>query len=68
MEIGADKFNSNGYKIVADVKSPQGEADEEGQLSIVRDMINKKYSGLLLSPKKEAAVLGQPLRRSMIIN
>jgi ribose transport system substrate-binding protein len=50
MEIGADKFNGNGYNIVADVKSPQGEADEEGQLSIVRDMINKKYSGLLLSP------------------
>jgi ribose transport system substrate-binding protein len=50
MEIGADKFSSNGYNINADVKSPQGEADEEGQLSIVRDMINKKYSGLLLSP------------------
>ena len=40
----------SGYNIKADVKSPQGEADEEGQLSIVRDMINKKYSGLLLSP------------------
>ncbi|MEH7248127.1 substrate-binding domain-containing protein [Neobacillus niacini] len=50
MEIGAEKFNKNGYNIKAAVKSPQGEADEEGQLSIVRDMINKKYSGLLLSP------------------
>ena len=30
--------------------SAQGENDEQGQLSIVKDMINKKYTGLLLSP------------------
>lgn len=39
-----------GYNITIDVTSAQGENDEQGQLSIVQDMINKKYTGLLLSP------------------
>lgn len=50
METGAEKLNANGYDVSIDVKSPQGEADEEGQLAIVKDMINKKYTALLLSP------------------
>lgn len=39
-----------GYDVTIDVRSAQGENDEQGQLSIVMDMINKKYDGLLLSP------------------
>lgn len=50
METGAQKFSDKGMNLTIDVKSPQGEADEEGQLAIVKDMINKKYSALLLSP------------------
>ncbi|WP_231735412.1 sugar ABC transporter substrate-binding protein [Gracilibacillus massiliensis] len=50
METGASKFNEAGFDLTIDVKSPQGEADEEGQLAIVRDMINKEYTALLLSP------------------
>jgi ribose transport system substrate-binding protein len=50
MEIGTKKLQDKGYKISIDVKSAQGESDEQGQYSIVKDMVNKKYSALLLSP------------------
>lgn len=45
-----NKASVAGYNITIDVTSAQGENDEQGQLSIVKDMINKKYTGLLLSP------------------
>lgn len=50
MEVGTQKLNDSGFNVTIDVKSPQGEADEQGQLSIVKDMINKDYTALLLSP------------------
>lgn len=51
MEIGAKKMTDlGGMKVTIDMRSAQGEADEQGQLSIAKDMINKKYSALLLSP------------------
>jgi len=50
METGVQKLVDRGYEITIDVKSAQGEGDEQGQLSIVEDMVNKKYSVLLLSP------------------
>lgn len=50
MELGAEKMREAGIDVTVDVKSAQGESDEQGQLSVVKDMINKKYSALLLSP------------------
>lgn len=50
MELGVEKAHEVGLNISIDVKSAQGEGDEEGQLAIVNDMINKQYSALLLSP------------------
>lgn len=50
MELGAEKLQNSGYDVSIDVKSSQGEGDEQGQLSIVKDMVNKKYTALLLSP------------------
>jgi len=50
MEKGVKDFKDAGMDISIDVKAAQGEGDEQGQLSIVSDMINKKYSALLLSP------------------
>lgn len=44
------KAAANGYNLIIDVSSAQGENDEQGQLSIVQSLINKKYNGLLLSP------------------
>lgn len=50
MEKGAKDFKAAGVDVSMDVKAAQSEGDEQGQLSIVSDMINKKYSALLLSP------------------
>ena len=50
MEAAADKLHDRGYDVVVDVKSAQGEGDEQGQLAVVNNMINQKYSALLLSP------------------
>lgn len=50
MELGASKMKTAGFDVSIDVKSAQGEGDEQGQLAVVKDMINKKYSALLLSP------------------
>lgn len=48
--IYQEKAAAAGYQVTIDVSSAQGENDEQGQLSIVQDLINKKYTGLLLSP------------------
>ncbi|KIL37489.1 RbsB protein [Cohnella kolymensis] len=50
MELGAKTMKDSGIDVSIDVKAAQGEGDEQGQLSVVKDMINKKYSALLLSP------------------
>ncbi|CAM4167574.1 substrate-binding domain-containing protein [Paenibacillus alkaliterrae] len=50
MELGAKTMKESGIDVSVDVRSAQGEGDEQGQLSVVKDMINKKYSALLLSP------------------
>jgi ribose transport system substrate-binding protein len=50
METGAETLQKAGIEVSIDVKAAQNEGDEQGQLSIVKDMINKKYSALLLSP------------------
>lgn len=39
-----------GWDITVDVQGALDENDEQGQLAIVNNMINKKYSALLLSP------------------
>lgn len=44
------KLKAAGFDVTIDVQSAQGEGDEQGQLTIVKNMINQKYSGLLLSP------------------
>ncbi|MDO5088737.1 MAG: substrate-binding domain-containing protein [Leptotrichiaceae bacterium] len=49
-EIGEKFFSDNGYSVTMEIKSAQGEGDEQGQLSIVDDMVNKKFTALLLSP------------------
>lgn len=45
-----EKLQAQGYDVTIDVTSAQGEGDEQGQLSVVKDMINKKYNALMLSP------------------
>lgn len=50
MEVASDKLKARGYNITVDVKSAQGEGDEQGQLAIVKNMVNQRYTALLLSP------------------
>jgi ribose transport system substrate-binding protein len=50
MEKGVKDFKNSGIDVSIDVKAAQSEGDEQGQLSIVSNMINKKSSALLLSP------------------
>jgi len=38
-----------GYDIKIDVRAAQGETDEQGQLAVFSDMINKSYDGILVS-------------------
>lgn len=56
-EIGTDFFLANGYNLKMEIKSAQGEGDEQGQLAIVDDMVNKRFSALLLSPISDANLI-----------
>ncbi len=47
-DIIADLQNQ-GYDIKIDVRAAQGETDEQGQLAVFNDMINKDYDGILVS-------------------
>jgi len=42
-------LQSEGYDVNIDVRAAQGEADEQGQLAVFSDMINKEYDGILVS-------------------
>jgi len=42
-------LKEQGYDVKIDVRAAQGEADEQGQLAVLDDMINKKYDGILVS-------------------
>ena len=50
METAESKLTTRGYDVAVDVRSAQGEGDEQGQLAVVNDMVNKDYTALLLSP------------------
>lgn len=45
-----NKLNNEGMEVKIEVRAAQGENDEQGQLSIVQNMINNEYDALLLSP------------------
>lgn len=47
----------HGLNISIDVRSAQGETDEQGQLAVLSDMVNKNYDGILCSPISEGNLL-----------
>ncbi|MDO4274269.1 MAG: substrate-binding domain-containing protein [Eubacteriales bacterium] len=53
-EAAAKTFQDAGYKLTVDVRGAQTETDEEGQLTLLMDMVNKKYDGILISGISEA--------------
>lgn len=48
-ELGAKLFQNAGYALTLDVRGAQTETDEEGQLTLLMDMVNKKYDAILVS-------------------
>lgn len=63
-EAGAKMFQDAGYNVTIDVRGAQTETDEEGQLTLLMDMVNKDYDAILVSgisagnlvPGMEAAI------------
>lgn len=49
-EEGAQKYKAKGYDLTVDISGARDENDEQGQLAIVNNFINKGYDALLLSP------------------
>lgn len=53
-ETAAKNFKDAGYNLTVDVRGAQTETDEEGQLTLLMDMVNKGYNGILVSGISEA--------------
>lgn len=49
-EEGANKYKNAGYNLQMDIMAARDENDEQGQLAILNNFINKGYDALLLSP------------------
>lgn len=47
---GAQFSQASGVELTVDVQAAQDESDEEGQLTIMNNMINQGYDGILFSP------------------
>lgn len=52
-EAAAKSMNEQGFDVKIDIRAAQGESDEQGQLAVFSDMINKKYDGILVSAISE---------------
>lgn len=53
--VGFSKsVNASGSSLSVDTSSPQGENDEEGQLTILKDQVRKGVNAVLLSPISDA--------------
>lgn len=48
-EWGAEMFQDAGYDLTIDVRGAQTESDEEGQLTLMMDMVNKGYNAIMIS-------------------
>ncbi|NLB43189.1 MAG: hypothetical protein GX815_13230 [Clostridiales bacterium] len=52
--LGVQLFQDAGYDVTLDVRGAQTETDEEGQLTLFLDMINKGYDAILVSGISES--------------
>ena len=53
-ELAEKNFQDAGYNLTVDVRGAQTETDEEGQLTLLMDMVNKNYNAILVSGISEA--------------
>jgi len=56
-EAAQKELNAAGIQVTIDVRAAQGESDEQGQLAILNDMVNKGYDGIIMSPISEGCLL-----------
>ena len=54
IEEEAQRMVDAGCNVTVDVRAAQTEGDQEGQLAVLRDMINKKYDGIVAFPISDA--------------
>ena len=50
VETQGEELKQDGINITFNVRAAQGESDEQGQASLMNDMINKKYNAIIASP------------------
>lgn len=56
-EAAGKALKDLGLDITVDVRAAQGEGDEMGQLAVLNDMVNKKYTALMVSPIADGNLL-----------
>ena len=56
-EAAAAEATAMGVDITCDARAAQGERDDQGQLAVMNDMVNKGYDGIMISPITEGNLL-----------
>jgi ribose transport system substrate-binding protein len=56
-EAAAAALKSQGVNVTVTVQAAQGEADEQGQLAVMNNMVNRKYDAILVSPIADGNLL-----------
>jgi ribose transport system substrate-binding protein len=56
-EEAGNVLKSMGLDITVEVRAAQGEGDELGQLAVLNDMVNKKYTAIMVSPIADGNLL-----------
>lgn len=46
-----------GYNVKVDARAAQGESDEQGQLAVLNDMVNRKYDAIMAAPIADGNLL-----------
>ena len=56
-EAAGEELKKLGIDITVDVSAAQGEGDEQGQLAVLNNMVNKKYNAIMVSPISDGNLL-----------
>jgi len=56
-EAAAAALKAQGLNITVNVRAAQGETDELGQLAVLNDMVNRKYTAIMVSPIADGNLL-----------
>ena len=51
------RMNEAGFKVTVDIRTGQGESDQEGQLAVMLDMVNKGHDIIIAAPISDANLI-----------